>query len=820
MPHTLRRRARVAGLLTVIVLCGLPGVAAADRADASAGTRWLARQLAPDGTLHNPLGGALPDHGLMLDTWYALYATGDGDRAAPIVGYMERHATDYYTWAGLVPEPGFENIIVGGAVAKLLVAAEIAGRDPRNFGGTDLVAETRGAVMRSGPDKGRVSDYAKTPDMADYVTNNANTFGQALGVIGLAGAGENDRLAIDTLLTQQCSEGYFRIFFGYVPTTETGEHVTPNGYKLSTCDEGKPAGQSASDGDATGLALSALLAARDAGATGLDEPIARTVAWLKANQHASGGWGGGVGTEAPNTNSTGLITQALADAGGAAPEVARGLAFLRSAQVTSADAGTALADHVGAIAYTPDAYVAARTGGIVGMDTWIRASAQASLGLAQVGFHDLTKGTVPVDPEPERPPVGTNPPPVVTPPPVSEKAGAPAPPRGTPRGTPVTPATSAAQPGASTPAGALGAYLAGSLVDGDHVEVVEDGVTYVDYDATADLVLALHALGEQTEAAERASRFLLEKASVDAYAHGAPYEKDASYATPLAKLRIIAGFLNAESGALDRELASLRGKDGRFTDRGAHGDANDSADRHALAILATTAGGRTDDGALDLLIERQCADGSFPASLDTKRCEAGDLASTSAALLALNGKRRLTPAAELRVSRHTNGLPPDNVRPRADAVARAATALTAATDADGVIRDEHGAVDVVASAASAAGRQTAGLDAGVTARTLGGLVRADGGLPKHGSDSTDLMTSVAAAPGVAGRSWTSAEQSPIAPNVRLPLAGEGRDTPAAAAPTNPWLVPGLVALGLLSAAAVGGRFIHHRITRDKGTPTA
>ena len=140
-------------------------------------------------------------------------------------------------------------------------------------------------------------------------SNNADTFGQVLAVIGLAGVGRNNQSAIDQLTRQQCSEGYFRSFYAVDPDPPNA----PN-----DCDGGKAFDQSSPDGDVTGFALSGMLAAQRAGTTGLDDAIARARSWLVAHQDPSGGWGGGVGTEAPNTNSTGLIVQALADAGGAA----------------------------------------------------------------------------------------------------------------------------------------------------------------------------------------------------------------------------------------------------------------------------------------------------------------------------------------------------------------------------------------------------------------------------------------------------------------------------------------------------------------------
>ncbi|WP_414938448.1 hypothetical protein [Amycolatopsis sp. cmx-11-51] len=858
--------------------------AASDRDAAQANSRWLATKLKPDGTLENPSGGELPDHGLMLDVLFAMYASGEGARAEPIVQFLDEqgHATDYFTWDGLVPGAGYDKVIVGGAAAKTLVAAEVAGRDPRNFDGYDMVAETKAAIMRKGPDIGRVSDYSKDPALADSLSNNANMFGQALGVIGLAAVGENDQLAIGKLVTQQCSEGYFRVFFGYIKTTETGDHVTPTGYKVSTCDEGKPFDLSPSDGDATGLALSAMLAARKAGAAGLDGPIAKTVSWLVANQTPGGGWGGGVGTEAPNTNSTGLILQALADVGGADAAVDKGVRFLKSAQANAAaDSGNRLAGDLGAIAYNPDSYVAARANGIGGLDTWIRSGAQASLGLSQIGFSAMTKGTVPPtssvsespttaptettglptsatsDPAPTStttttttttttsvtPTPGTSsslftsppaPSTVIvtnTPPAAKPEANKPAPKNTTPKpkkaatpkastGARVPPSAAVPATGA-IPASRLGAYLTNRLVGGDHVEVTEDGKTYVDYDATADLVLALRSLDERPDTVARASKFLLTPEAVRAYAHGAPYEQSgAAYAEPLAKLVLVAEFAKADvAGQLRADLVELRGQDGKFTDTGSFADADETVERHAWALLATAA----DPGAaIELLLSRQCADGTFPKHLDTAECGSGDLGATAAAVTAL-AVRPFTDAA------------PPTERPdgwserRVAAFVSAVGALGVRPTGAGMVTGEAGEPDVALSASVAAARQIAGLDASGTARSLGKLVQADGGFAKGSvvaSDGkTDFPTSLAAAQGVAGRSWLTAADSPLSPAIRLPLsevdaanAASGTQLQAAAQSTQPmWMTWGLVGIAvLLLAAAIVLVFLLRRFIKTKG----
>ncbi|MFI7120596.1 hypothetical protein [Amycolatopsis sp. NPDC049868] len=794
--------------------------AANDPGAAKVNSRWLATKLKPDGTLENPNGGSLPDHGLMLDVLFAMYAAGEGTGAEPIVKFLDDqgHATDYFTWDGLAPGAGYDKIIVGGALAKTLVAAQVSGRNPRNFDGYDLVAETQGAIMRKGPDKGRISDYAKDPALADAVSNNANMFGQALGVIGLAAAGVNDRLAIDKLLTQQCSEGYFRVLFSSIPTKETGDHVTPDGRKISTCDEGKPLGLSPTDGDATGLALSAMLAAKKAGAAGLDAPIAKTVSWLKANQASGGGWGGGVGTEAPNTNSTGLIVQGLVDAGGADAAVDKGVRYLKSAQANAAaDSGNKLAGELGAIAYDPASYEAARSSGITGLDTWIRASAQASLGLSQVGFYSLAKGDGP----PPTTGVPGTPAPTTQPHKPAPKTTAPKPkkfvtPRASTGARVSTAATTITIPADATPAARLGAYLTNRLVGGDHVEVTEDGKTYVDYDATADLVLALRALDQQPDAVARASQFLLKPEAVRAYAHGAPYEQaEASYAEPLAKLVLVAEFAKSDvAGPLRADLLKLRGADGEFTDTGSFADADRTVERHAWAVLATAA----DPGpAVELLLSRQCADGTFPKHLDTAECGSGDLAATAAAVTALAARP------------HTEAAPPTR-RPdgwterRVSAFVSAVGALGVRPDAKGMVTGEGGEADVALSAAVAAARQIAGLDASGTARSLGELVKADGGFAKGSGGETDFSTSSAAAQGIAGRSWLTAADSPLSPAIRLPLteahsAASGTQVLAAAqSDAQPgwliWVVAGLAVLFL--SAAITLVFVLRRFTEKKG----
>lgn len=427
----LRTTTLAATVLCVLTLGAVPAANADPNADPSAhspaaqAAHWLSRQLV-DGAFDNPLKPTLPDYGLMLDALFATHAAGRGSLADGIVTRLDARgeARRYFTYYGFgqgqdwLANEGLDDR-VAGATAKLLVGAQVSGRDPRSFGGYDLVAETERLIVRNvdvvaggrfaagsvtNPafslgtnDIGRVVDYGPTTS-----SNGANTFAQGLAVMGLAGVHRNDAAAIDALLRQQCSDGYFRIFYSTDPATG----------QTQTCDAGRDSDVSPADRDATAISISGLLAAEQAGATTVRPAIDRAVAWLQRQAGPHGGWGGGVGTESANTNSTGLVVQALAAAGADPTVLDRGTAFLVSAQVPSNETRTPLAQHRGAVAYSPADLATGRAEGIAGMDTWVRASAQATLGLSRVSFWQLMAG-----PRAE-PPTGTTRP-AVPPPAVS-----------------------------------------------------------------------------------------------------------------------------------------------------------------------------------------------------------------------------------------------------------------------------------------------------------------------------------------------------------------------------------------------------------------
>ncbi|MFI5426001.1 hypothetical protein [Aeromicrobium sp. UC242_57] len=394
---------------------------------------------------------------------------------------------------------------------------------------------------------------------------------------------------------------------------------------------------------------------------------------------------------------------------------------------------------------------------------------------------------------------------------------------------------------AKTSMARAGEFLAAQLIDGDHIEVEVDGTRYVDYDATSDVLFALRALGEQPRAIRKISAFLLHPRSVAAYAHGKPYETSAArLREPLARLALVARFWRAGGHAprtidktlsrLDSTLAGLASSDGRFADTGEHADRSSSTTRHSWAVLATAAAdgdGEVLDSATDELLAVQCTDGTFAAVLGAGPCGSGDVAATSLALQALTGQAPMMPVADAvtagsalpRTIRPVNVPPAAWSKARAKAVQDAAVALLTRTDSSGLpveVRDRS----VVG--ALAAGRQFVGLDASNGANALAEQQVADGGLPRRaGGRQGDFETTLAAGYAIAGKSWTGAARSPVAPAVRLPLAEQSAPRAVAAGelPRHTsqkitWVLGGLVLLTLLGWAL--SRFVPRR-PRSKGS---
>jgi hypothetical protein len=345
----------IAGVLAVTGTGVSAGAAQAAPEDAAA--HWLAKQL-DRGLVHNDQFD-FDDYGLTADVGLALVAIqGRSGEATTVARALARHVESWTTGVDFGSSD-----VYGGATAKAVVLAQAVGRDPRSFGGVNLVNQLNRRISSAKPTVGRLQDKSST----DY----ANTIGQALAVQGLARAGSPKAgPALRFLLKQQCSQGYFRLNFA------ADKSAVEQG-----CDAGSRSA-SAPDTDATALALQSLETLRNPSRK-VRAAITDGTAWLKRKQKANGSLGGGRSTTESNSNSTGLAASALAGAG-ACDAARRAARWVSRLQVTGKVAGTPLAGEKGAIAYArqPLRDAAAHGIGTEQRDQWRRATAQAAPALA------------------------------------------------------------------------------------------------------------------------------------------------------------------------------------------------------------------------------------------------------------------------------------------------------------------------------------------------------------------------------------------------------------------------------------------------------
>ncbi|WP_434740098.1 cell wall anchor protein [Micromonospora sp. SH-82] len=437
----------VATAASLAVLVATPHGAVATSAAARDGATWLADEFT-DGTLPGPFGGV--DWGLSIDGVLALAATGAAPATrAAATARIAANVRSYNSY----DDYGIEGFTDGGATAKLLYLATATGADPRDFGGHDLRAETLSLVAAAdtGHQHGRITSRTTEATGPDA----SNTFDQSFTVLGLTRSGEVAQPTVDFLVRQQCRAGGFRLY----PDADGGPSPSCDDQSTPTLDV-----------DSTAMAVQALLAAAEGGATGAAESARRGADWLATQQHTDGSFGGSGPTTGANSNSTGLAGQALA-AAGRSSEAARAATALTALQVTAATGGAAAAE-AGAIAYNTDAHAAAVGQGIADndKDQWRRATAQAILGLAQVPLGGIGVDP-PQSPEPtptggpgEPPPTGQpTPPPTGTATPTTGAPTASPTPGTTPDTTPSTPgpsSTPSPAPTTTTPvAGAPGGAL-------------------------------------------------------------------------------------------------------------------------------------------------------------------------------------------------------------------------------------------------------------------------------------------------------------------------------------------------------------------------
>ena len=259
-----------------------------------------------DGHYYDPFGLGQADWGLTIDGALALAAQGGKDAAyGKLVDFLAANGkdpagTDVISWTGIGTE-----FVDGGSIGKLALLAEVAGRDPHQFAGHDLVAELAKATCTSTTPIGQSPCAA-----AGNYAGGSSVFKQALGLIGQVRGGAGDVAvapAAAYLLGLQSADGGWPSLI--------------------------PSGGAASDVDSTAIAVMALtLVPGDAAAAA----TARGIAWVAGTQLADGAFPGFAppGSEpAHSTNSTALALQALRlSAGDHSAQIAKALTFLAGTQ--------------------------------------------------------------------------------------------------------------------------------------------------------------------------------------------------------------------------------------------------------------------------------------------------------------------------------------------------------------------------------------------------------------------------------------------------------------------------------------------------------
>jgi len=343
----------IAGLGTGLATSPAGAVTLDDR-PVTIGAAWLEGQLT-SGVLHNDQYD-FDDYGLTIDAGLSLSAvTGHDTTVGSISDAIAAHIGDYIAYPGHT---------LAGSIAKAAAFAIAAGDDPTSYGGENLVTDLEARVAGSDPIKGRIQDaYTPGPFESDF----ANVIGQAFAARVLSE--ESSTKAADVvsfLLDQQCSDGYFRLYFN--PDAAGTDQ---------TCDGGAT-GESSPDTDATALTLLQLEAINtDTPSQAVSDAIDAAELWLLDTQHADGSFGGGASTEAANTNSTGLAGWAIGELGDDTAATSAAV-WVRSHQ---ADEATACADglssETGALGYDDAAVAAGRADGITTatQDQWRRATA-------------------------------------------------------------------------------------------------------------------------------------------------------------------------------------------------------------------------------------------------------------------------------------------------------------------------------------------------------------------------------------------------------------------------------------------------------------
>ncbi|MFD4242375.1 prenyltransferase/squalene oxidase repeat-containing protein [Streptomyces sp. NPDC058525] len=293
----------------------------------------------------NSPGSGFADYGLTIDGAYALAATGEDNTALRnIVDFLDKGGKDgkgrgVHDWTRIGTK-----YAGGGSIGKTAVLAEAVGRDPRNFGGQNLIAELAKAVC---PAKSPKPDRS-CADKGAY-TNATSVFSQSLGVIAQVRAGETAAAGEPIAYLKSLQE--------------------PSGAWPSLI--GEP---SQAEVDSTAMAAMALDLLPDAAS---QAAVDKALAWLASRQKEDGGFPGASGN---SVNSAALAVQGMSlDRAKYTERIAKARAFLAAQQNT--DGGFNVAK-----------------GGQPGSD--VRASTQAVGGATGISFGTLRRSLDGTTPQP------------------------------------------------------------------------------------------------------------------------------------------------------------------------------------------------------------------------------------------------------------------------------------------------------------------------------------------------------------------------------------------------------------------------------------
>ncbi|MCK8677624.1 prenyltransferase/squalene oxidase repeat-containing protein [Streptomyces lichenis] len=316
------------------------------------------------GVYYFDISRTVADHGLTIDGAFALAATGeDPQTLRRIVDFLDGLGKDpngktIRNYTGLGTE-----YPMSGKTGKTALLAEVVGRDPRNFGGQDLIAGLGKLVCEARIE----SDPRKCAGPGAY-TYVDSVFGQSLGIMAQLRAGETKAAEAPVAYLLGIQDRKTGAWPSIIPSTGN------------------------SDVDSTAMAA---MAVDLAGGERAERAVDKALAFLAGKQQSDGGFLGASDTGS-SVNSTALAIQGFAlDAGKYRDQIIKARKFLAGQQ--NKDGGFTVA------------------AGEPGSD--IRASAQAVSGAEGISFATLTgdlTGTVEQPPGPA-PSTAASAPVIVTP---------------------------------------------------------------------------------------------------------------------------------------------------------------------------------------------------------------------------------------------------------------------------------------------------------------------------------------------------------------------------------------------------------------------